>query len=282
MSKISFIGIGGQRCATTWLYEMLKSHNEIDFPNEKEVHFFSYYYHFGYDWYESLFQKKKSHNLGEFSTSYLYDIQAPERVKKYNEKMKILVVIRNPIDRLISHFRHEIELGNVDINNWDLSLESLEKNPTLFDYGLYWKYLSLWMSFFSRDQIFITLYDDILNDNKKVLKNIYNFLEVNEKFIPPQKGKIINASIIPKSISFNKKLNFVAKSMRSLKLGFLVDQAKKVGIKEFSDNTNSKIINYKKYLNDSSLKTIISKKYDDDIKKLSDLVEKNLVKLWGS
>ena len=68
----AFIGIGGQRCGSTWVFQALKEHPAIQTAKEKEIHFFSYYYHFGFDWYLKQFGKQKNDKIfGEFSTSYL-------------------------------------------------------------------------------------------------------------------------------------------------------------------------------------------------------------------
>ena len=76
-----FIGIGGHRCGTTWLFSNLLKINDLKCLN-KETHFFSRHYDFGYDWYfKQIFNSEtSSEKFCEFSTSYLYCQNAPLRI----------------------------------------------------------------------------------------------------------------------------------------------------------------------------------------------------------
>ena len=174
---VDFIGIGAQRCGTTWIYEILNEHPEINMSSEKEIHFFSSNYHFGYNWYNSHFHSINAQKCGEYSTSYLYDLHCPERAYKYNKDIKIILSIRSPIDRFISHHKHEvIGLRYTNKNNNVKSL--FKQNPTYLEYGLYFKYLSHWLEHFPRNQILTILFDDIVNNPSCVTSKIYQFIGV--------------------------------------------------------------------------------------------------------
>ena len=147
--KPNFIDIGGQRCATTWIFNSLKKHPQVSSNLfVKEIHFFSYWYHKGYDWYESHFRHCSSDKLkGEFSTSYLYDLSAPKRVFKYNSDVKIIVCVRNPVDRAYSQHLWNISLGYVTGKNL-VFRNAVKRNPMYIEQGLYYKYIKNWIKYF--------------------------------------------------------------------------------------------------------------------------------------
>ena len=268
MPLINFIGIGGQRCGTTWIYEILK-----------ETHYFSYNYHFGHIWYQDRFDSSNMRTLGEYSTSYLYDIQCPERVFNYNKKMKIILSVRNPIERFISHHKHEV-IGQ-RISKEILNPKKLIKlNPSYIDYGMYYKYLSHWLQYFPKDQILIVLFDDIKNNPNKVVEKIYQFLEVDISFVPESLYKKINSSWVAKSNLLLKSQRYIARILRKFGLGLMIDVIKKLGFKKTLDNINNDSNSDIIYMNEQDNKSFINYFYND-LKKLSDLIELDLSRIWS-
>ncbi|XRO75812.1 sulfotransferase family protein [Methanocaldococcus sp. 28A] len=213
---INFIGIGVPKCGTTWLAKCLSEHPEIYIPNEKEIHFFNknYYneifefeenYKKGLDWYAAHFNTTKPIK-GEFSPSYFSDPLAYKRIKKHFPDIKLIVIFRNPVERLYSSYlyslpssfvlrKHFKELRNLEyitfedyikIADWDI------------DIGFYYKHLKKWLSVFDENQIFICFYDDIKNNPTKLLKDIFKFLGVRSyNYIPKSLRKKENASVCP-------------------------------------------------------------------------------------
>jgi len=121
----NFIIIGAAKCGTSSLYNYLVEHPSIFRCIVKEPNYFSMYYDKGNDWYKSCFPlsltkysieniKKKKFITGEASTEYYWYPHAAKRARKIIPKAKIIVLLRNPIDRAYSHY-------NIDAN------EGLEK-----------------------------------------------------------------------------------------------------------------------------------------------------------
>ena len=100
---IDFIGLGAQKAGTSWVYACLYEHPEIHAPI-KELHFFSRdRFSKGKDWYESHFShRKEGQKVGEFSTSYLYSKETPERIKELYPEVKLIAIVRNPVTRAYS------------------------------------------------------------------------------------------------------------------------------------------------------------------------------------
>lgn len=275
---VDFIGVGGQRCATTWLYNILNEHPEIKMSTEKELHFFSYYYHFGYEWYDQHFDSSLKIRSGEFSTSYLYDNQSPLRVHKYNKNIKILVSIRNPISRLFSHHKHEILGRRVLRTNVNPKL-LIDQNPSYLEYGLYFKYLSYWLKVFPSKQIHIVLFDEIKKNPKKVVSKLYEFLGVDESFTPLGLNNKINKSWTPKNDFIHKNQKRIAALSRTYGLGLLIDGLKIMGIKGAIDKAN-KNENHDKLEMDKEFLEYANAYFNKDIEKMSNLLGLDLNKIW--
>src|SRR5262249_23883612 len=127
--KPSFLGLGAQKCASTWLHRIVAEHPQVAMPTVKELDFFSNHYDRGYRWYESQFPAVDGDmRTGEVSPSYFHDIRVPARVRAYAPEMKLIVTLRDPVERALSNHRHEVRAGHID--GADLSFEAaLESNP---------------------------------------------------------------------------------------------------------------------------------------------------------
>ena len=110
----TFIICGTQRGGTTTLYHYLKEHPQICMSEKKEVHYFDLNYHKSLQWYESHFkdcQNKKVKTIGEASPFYMYLREVPERIDETLPDVKLIFILRNPVDRAYSHYWHEVKLG---------------------------------------------------------------------------------------------------------------------------------------------------------------------------
>ena len=176
----SFIGIGAQKCATTWLYDLLELHPSVGLSPLKEIHFFSQYFGYGLQWYRSHFAEVDPTLpvIGEFSTSYFCDYETPRRIKESYPDAKIILMLRDPIERLISNHKHEVRIEH--LRGSDLSVETgIENNATYIEQGLYATHFERWLEFFDREQIHVVLYDQLKRDPAAVEQELYRFLQID-------------------------------------------------------------------------------------------------------
>jgi len=183
-SKPTYVGIGAQKCASTWLHRVLAEHPEVSVPQVKELDFFSYRYDHGYQWYERCFQNAKpSRARGEISPSYFAEAAVPERVAHYLPGAKILLSLRDPVERALSNHRHEVREGH--LAGADLSFETgLANNPMYIEQGLYATHLKNWLRHFARADILVVLMEDIAADPRAVCRTVYQFLGVDDRYLP--------------------------------------------------------------------------------------------------
>src|SRR6056297_562433 len=105
--NIDFIGIGAQKAGTSSIFHFLKEHPEICTSSKKEIHFFDKEYNYlkGIKFYRKFFNNCSSKNIkGEFTPRYIYHPKVAQRIKKYFPDVKLIVSLRNPIERAISHY----------------------------------------------------------------------------------------------------------------------------------------------------------------------------------
>jgi hypothetical protein len=180
----TYVGIGAQKCASTWLHRILAEHPQVTVPEIKEVDFFSYHFDHGYQWYEQCFGNGAPRTArGEISPSYFADPSVPGRVARYLPGVKILLSLRDPVERALSNHRHEVRVGH--LTGPDLSFETgLKNNPMYVEQSLYATHLKRWLQHFNLADILIVLMDDIEAAPLAVCANVYRFVGVDDGFVP--------------------------------------------------------------------------------------------------
>ncbi len=196
----NFLIIGTPKAGTTAIYHYLKQHPEIYLSPNKEPHFFSFIGEQKPDWgvktlaeYEKLFQGVTQEKaIGEASIWYLYSQSAAEQIKHYIPDVKIIIILRNPIERAYSSWAFRVQCGWESIVDFQQALQAEENriaNNYEWDFhylhtGFYYNQIQRYFKLFPREQIFIGTHDDLKQDCASFLKNIFNFLEVDDTFIP--------------------------------------------------------------------------------------------------
>ena len=176
MKPIDYLYVGGHKCGSTWLHDMITQHPNVLIPSKKEPFFFDDWYKEGFEKYHMLWGKE--HGLrGEFSTRYFASEKTIKKIYKYNPKLKILISIRDPIDRICSHYSHQIRLNPKrfkDINDF------IAKTPESLDWSMFGKNVENVKKYFPDDQIFIVNFSRISDDPSNLISEIYDFLELND------------------------------------------------------------------------------------------------------
>ena len=221
--KISFIGIGAAKSGSTWLSSLLEQHPDIEFPHLKEVTFFNKFdfdgsfnkkYEYAEEYYHSLFKNKK-HKCGEWSPHYLYDSHAAQKIKNYSQNVKLIVSLRNPVDRLYSHFLYDQHF-NENISKKISFSKAVTKYNYLVDAGFYYNQLKNYFSIFPAENIKIIVFENAINKQQQTIKELYDFIGVNSDFIPDftvkNKSKKVKFSLLNKILYIPGKVKSVIES----------------------------------------------------------------------
>ena len=192
-----FLILGAQKAGTTALYAYLRWHPRITGPAWKEVSYFDRHYRRGVRWYRGHFPIRAAGRiLGEASPGYLFHPLAPERVRATVPDAKLIVLLRDPIDRALSHYHHEVALGREPLTFEEAidaepertrgEEERLLRDPGYFshawwDYaylarGRYAEQLERWFAVFPREQLFVVASDELAAEPEQVYARVLVFL----------------------------------------------------------------------------------------------------------
>lgn len=206
--------VGAQRSGSTYLYRVLDEHPEIFMakPIRPEPKFFlnEELYSGGKLYYENKYFSKLSPNVtycGEKSTSYIESELAAIRFKEYYPEAKILVILRDPVQRALSNYYFSVENGieNLPIEQALLAEEqrlndssySSSVNPYAYKRrGHYMNYLKVYFHHFPREQIKILILEELLEDKGR-FNALFKWLGVSEVSTLRSSREIVNSSNRP-------------------------------------------------------------------------------------
>lgn len=191
-----FLILGAQKAGTTALYAYLRWHPDITGPSFKEVSFFDRHYAHGERWYRAHFPVRRRTLVGEASPSYLFHPQAPERVARMLPNARLIALLRNPAERALSHYQHEVALGREPLSFEDAidqedermggELERMLRDPSYFSRawwnftyvarGRYAEQLERWFASFPREQLLVLLTDELAADTAGTYRRVLGFL----------------------------------------------------------------------------------------------------------
>lgn len=264
--KPTFLGIGGMKCGTTWLSECLRYHPEVFISSPKEIHFFSTqkYWDKGPDWYFNHFKDAgNAKAIGEFSPSYIRSTQTSpdEMMKRIIDligNVKIIVTVRNPVDRYISHMKHIIRDGTIPgLLNIDLETfhQLNEQHPNLLFFGQLSDVIKKFQISFSFEKVLILEMENFKINPHDEIKKVYRFLDVSQDYSPKILRKQISVGIVPRFERLDKARLFIARYLYRKNPG-IVDFVKRYRLPDLYRKLNSrKKVNLlspttMKYLND--------------------------------
>lgn len=196
VSLPDYIIIGAQRCGTTSMMHHIADHSQVGRVPRKEIHFFDWNYDRGWDWYKSLFGNEAGKLHGEKSPSYLPHDFVPRRIADSDVDAKFIVMLRNPIDRALSHHRLRMrmfgEKRSFDKAIWEPPVKLREGvfsgdiNGLLFR-GHYAEQLEKWFDVFERERFLVVRSEDFFKNVKSVMAKVWNFLGIENVRAPRYK-----------------------------------------------------------------------------------------------
>jgi hypothetical protein len=223
----NLIIIGAPKCGTSSMHFYLGQHPQIYMSQPKELNFFLLEKNWdkGEIWYRSHF-KKQAMIRGESSPMYSNAFQfsdVPERMNRLIPDARLIYLVRDPIQRIISHYIHSTALGKTSE-----SIEECLKSPdnNYVQYSQYYIQLKHYLKYYSLSQICIITSEDLYNSRYETLQKVFRFLEVEPFYYSKQFTTLKNtyADISPKSVFaryFNRLTNhnirfIIPETIRSL------------------------------------------------------------------
>ena len=292
----NFLIVGAAKSGTTSLHYYLKEHQEIYMPlNKKETFFFAGEKsnlgmgpgNFGkgiivnFDDYKKLFQGvifSKHNAIGEACVAYLYFYKKSiSNIIHYLKNPKIIIMLRNPVDRAFSNYLHHVRDGLEQLS-FEKALNNQRKRKEqnwwwgyqFTDVGFYYNQVKAYLDNF--DQVKICLFDDLEKDTLGSVKDIYGFLGVDTSFTPDVNTKY-NVSGIPKNKFIHKFLRKpnILKNIVKPVVKTLIPQGERRKIIE-----KIKMKNLQKPQMKPETREYLKNLYREDILKLQDLIKRDL------
>jgi len=299
MKLPDFYIIGAAKSGTTSLQEYLSQHKEVFFPTRKEPNYFALanmalprpgpvrpevLYNLLYsrsitdfEDYVKIFENAGAEQaIGEASVRYLYFEKASHRIKEKTPDAKFIVMLREPVGRLYSHYCMNVQyqLEPLDLMN-AIEAESDRKSKDWgWDWhytgiGLYTKQLKRYFDLFSKEQIRVFLYDDFVANPVKVTQDICQFIRVDNTFVPDMgmRGKVAYRG---KNKALDRWLHWPSRS-------------RKVMRQVLPGRVNGRLLLKLRTMNsmpvpklDGNTRVEIARYFNEDIKELGDLLGRNI------
>ena len=175
ITKPNFIYIGTSMAGSTWIFNLLCQHPDVFMLPSKGAYYYNNHFEKGTDWYLDHFEGAGQQTIcGEVSHSYLVSPIACERIHAFDPNLKLMVCLRNPIDRAFSSYLDRVKNGRFEGTFED----ALEEDKILVDRGRYATHLKHYLDTFGRENIHISHFDDIKNRPDAVVKELFEFLGV--------------------------------------------------------------------------------------------------------
>ncbi len=206
--KLDFIIIGGQKCGSTYLHNIINEHPEIEMVPGESPHFESPDYEDdGLRKLEEEINKLNQNKvLGIKRPNYLAKPEVPNRINDTNKKIKLIVIIRDPIERFKSSYFHKMNNGFCPIMPLNIAVDKILKGEILdgyprtvdiLEYGFYGKQLKQYLDIFDENLLILT-YDELRKDKMRIIKKCYSFLMVDNTFVP---SKLLNSR--PQKVNYS-------------------------------------------------------------------------------
>lgn len=195
-----FVIIGTQRGGTTSLHAYLRAHPDIETPAKKEIHFLTDRFERGAEWYIGQFPATipAGSLVGEATPYALFHPRAPQRLYEIAPNARIIVLLRNPVDRAYSHYLHERARGHESLSfeaaiaaeperlreleeqlaSGELPASDVHKRASYVARGRYARQLERWFTVFPQNQLLIAQSEDLYGDPAAATRRVTDFLGI--------------------------------------------------------------------------------------------------------
>lgn len=175
-----FIVIGSMKSGTTTLYRYLAAHPDIGMSRDKETDYFVGEKNFGRGpaWYAAQFAPGPRLH-GEASPNYtkVDDFPGvPERIKAHNPDVKLIFMVRDPVDRFVSQYRHSWTMG--DVRDDPEAMAGTDEYRHILDTSRYARQFEAYLAEFERDRILVVDFDRFVGETDAAMAEIHAFLGV--------------------------------------------------------------------------------------------------------
>jgi hypothetical protein len=301
-NKPNFFIVGAPKCGTTSLYEWLRQHPNVFMPKQKEPKYFA----------QDLYKKAKKNNsthffpitkkqdylklfadadnaqaIGEASTYYLYSETAPQSIEAFNPDAKIIIMLRDPVEQIISSYNFSVQKGHESAESLEeaLKLETKRRDnppakrfPKSYLYqekASFSEHIDRFRNHFPDNQIKIVLLDDLKENPEETYHAVLEFLGVKKSNFTPEFNQE-NTSGTPRFRWLNKAIKHPDSPVRKL-----ADMIPKSIATKIRDGLNQFLLDKKDSGVSEATRTKLKKQFKPEVEKLEELTNRDLIDIWG-
>ena len=228
--QLNFVCVGPQRTASSWLDKALREHPLICLPGEvKETYYFDKRYSRGLAWYAKFFNECEDEKYTvEVCSTYFESQNALERIKEHNPEIKVIILVRNPIERSFSSFRHEYTKARVGLDFF----QAVKKQPRIIDSGRYARIAPDWEDAFGKSNVFYLMQEDIHIDPQGQIEAVCNFLGMEKFELPEELRGRYGQGGLPRFRWLAAVASSTASALRAAGLHKVAEAGKQLGFKQ--------------------------------------------------
>lgn len=183
----------------------------------------------GSDWYEKFFDNERQDQLrGEIAPTLFPSEAARSRIRENVGEVRIIILLRDPVERSISHYRHERALG---LQRGSLE-QAVKADPRILEASRYSKYIPRWIADFGEEHVFLIQQSAIAEEPEQVLVDICNFLGINPEFRFQDIASRSSQGARARSPLLTRLFYQAASRLRSLHCHWLVNLGNKLGLRQ--------------------------------------------------
>ena len=201
-----FLGLGVQKGGTTTLQLLLEQHPQVWLPPKKELHYFSLHYARGAQWYSDCFTEAKAKQCcGEITPYYIFHPQAPQRIADLLPDARLIVLLRDPVERCLSQYFHSCRLGLESLGLEDALASEVDRllgadlmlapaaathrshqEHSYLARSRYEHQLARYQQRFPFEQILVLRSEDLFEQGLHVWERVQHFLQLDAVSFPDQ------------------------------------------------------------------------------------------------
>ncbi len=197
LEKVSpnFAVIGAQKSASTFLQKGLQAHSNIFIPSGELATFEDpYFANYEPESFSANFEKgQNAKAVGFKRPNYLHEAVVPERLANHLPGIKLIVSLRDPIERAVSAYFHQVRhnfaplvevnkgINEILTGRWS---EEYPRTSQIIEYGRYHEQIHRYLKYFDQEDFFLTTYRDLTTRSEEVFRSIHNFLGVRRERLP--------------------------------------------------------------------------------------------------
>jgi len=228
---LDFVVVGPMKTGTSWVHEYLSWHKQVSVPTTvKETYFFSKNYDKGQHWFDKQFGNEDEFlTRGEVGPTYFPNTNAAELIRKHSPNARIIIILREPYARFMSHYYQNVRAGNI-AHGTPLD-EVYRDQDWVRGHSEYYKNIVLWKKTFGADQVTVLFHEDLNLRPQQFIADLSEALGIEHCTLPDSLNKKVGHRAVPVNASLLRAALKIKAFLRQRDMHFIVNTAKKLGIR---------------------------------------------------